>query len=296
MKTVTELLRGIEMTISYNALGSNGRFGNQMFQFAALRGIAANCGYEFLVPPPTGYGDSDYALFDCFEMSSVSENNLGYLQTKNNVCAQQFHFNEDLFKNCPDNANLHDYFQTEKYFIGIEDSIRKDFTFKKEIVEKCNDILNGIEGKKIFMHLRRGDYVNQPENHPACPVEYYQKAYKLFDDDCTVLVFSDDPEWVQSQEFFQGDEFLISEFDSRFNHTAATNDGRQKSLIPFYDLYMMSQCDGGIIANSSFSWWGAWLIQNPTQPIVAPNPWFGVKYSHYNMNDLIPDRWVTLKY
>ena len=58
----------------------------------------------------------------------------------------------------------------------------------------------------------------------------------------------------------------------------------------------MSQCDGGIIANSSFSWWGAWLIQNPTQPIVAPNPWFGVKYSHYNMNDLIPDRWVTLKY
>ena len=55
----------------------------------------------------------------------------------------------------------------------------------------------------------------------------------------------------------------------------------------------MSLCTGGIIANSSMSWWGAWLINHPTSPIVAPTPWFGVNYSHYNMNDLIPESWIV---
>ena len=278
------------MTISYNRLGSNGRLGNQMFQYAGLRGIAANRNFEWLIPRPDNYGDSNYGLFDCFEMSSVEEENFGQLNGQN-IATGQFHFSQEFFNNCPDNINLHDYFQTEKYFKNIEDVIRNDFSFKKEIVKSCLEILDELVDP-IFIHIRRGDYVNQPDNHPVCSTSYYESSLNNFKDTSSVLIFSDDPEWCKSQELFSDDRFLISEFNLTYNQTSDTNDGRVKSLIPYYDLCLMSMCQGGIIANSSMSWWGAWLIENPTQPIVAPNPWFGKNYSHYDMSDLIPKRWV----
>ena len=278
------------MTISYNRLGSNGRLGNQMFQYAGLRGIAANRNFEWLIPRPDNYGDSNYGLFDCFEMSSVEEENFGQLNGQN-IATGQFHFSQEFFDNCPDNINLHDYFQTEKYFKNIEDVIRNDFSFKKEIVKSCLEILDELVDP-IFIHIRRGDYVNQPDNHPVCSTSYYESSLNNFKDTSSVLIFSDDPEWCKSQELFSDDRFLISEFNLTYNQTSDTNDGRVKSLIPYYDLCLMSMCQGGIIANSSMSWWGAWMIQNPTQPIVAPNPWFGKNYNHYDMSDLIPERWV----
>ena len=123
------------------------------------------------------------------------------------------------------------------------------------------------------------------------PVSYYKNALdKHFNDDQPVFVFSDDLDWCR--ENFKDDRFLISTQNQLYEQTADTNDGRVKSFIPYYDLCMMSLCVGGIIANSSMSWWGAWLIENPSSPIIAPNPWFGANYSHYNMNDLIPDRWI----
>ena len=103
------------MTISYNRLGSNGRLGNQMFQYAGLRGIASNRNFEWLIPRPDNYGDSNYGLFDCFEMSSVKEENFGQLNGQS-IATGQFHFSQEFFDNCPNNINLHDYFQTEKYF------------------------------------------------------------------------------------------------------------------------------------------------------------------------------------
>ena len=278
------------MTISYNRLGSNGRLGNQMFQYAGLRGIAANRNFEWLIPRPDNYGDSNYGLFDCFAMSSVEEENFGQLNGQS-IATGQFHFSQEFFDNCPDNINLHDYFQTEKYFKNIEDVIRNDFSFKKEIVKSCLEILDELVDP-IFIHIRRGDYVNQPDNHPVCSTSYYENSLNHFKDTSSVLIFSDDPEWCKSQELFSDDRFLISEFNLKYNQTSDTNDGRVKSLIPYYDLCLMSMCQGGIIANSSMSWWGAWLIQNPTQPIVAPNPWFGKNYNHYDMSDLIPERWV----
>lgn len=278
------------MTISYNKLGSNGRLGNQMFQYAGLRGIASNRNFEWLIPRPDNYGDSNYGLFDCFEMSSVKEENFGQLNGQS-IATGQFHFSQEFFDNCPDNINLHDYFQTEKYFKNIKDVIINDFSFKKQIVESCLEILDGLVNP-IFIHVRRGDYINQPDNHPVCSTSYYKNSLNYFKDTSSVLIFSDDPEWCKSQQLFSDDRFLISEFNLKYNQTSDTNDGRVKSLIPYYDLCLMSMCQGGIIANSSMSWWGAWMIQNPTQPIVAPNPWFGKNYNHYDMGDLIPERWV----
>ena len=283
------------MTLGYNRLGSNGRFANQMFQYAGLRGVAANRGVDFKVPPPGNYGRSDYALFECFEMGSVKPENFGLVEGQS-IATGQFHFYQEFFDNCPDNVNLHDYFQTEKYFKNVEDIIRSDFTFKKEVRDTCKEFLDSIEGDKIFMHVRRGDYVNHPDQHPPLPITYYEEAYKNFDNP-TVLVFSDDLEWVKQQKFFQGDNFLISEFNLRYDHLSDNIDGQGNSLIPFYDLYMMTQCNGAVIANSSMSWWGAWLQENTTLPIVAPTPWFGTTaLQNIDPKDLVPNDWIKLSW
>ena len=228
-------------------------------------------------------------------MGSVRPENFGFVDG-GSIATGQFHFYQKFFDNCPDNVNLHDYFQTEKYFKNIEDTIRYDFTFKKEVVDTCKDFLSTLPEEKIFMHVRRGDYVNHPDQHPALPISYYEEGYKKFDNP-TVLVFSDDLEWVKQQEFFQGDNFLISEFDVRYDHLSDNIDGQGNSLIPFYDLYMMTQCNGAVIANSSMSWWGAWLQKNTTLPIVAPTPWFGTTaLQNIDPKDLIPDDWTQLSW
>ena len=99
-------------------------------------------------------------------MSSVKEENFGLIQGES-LQTGCFHFNQDAYDKWPDATNLHDYFQTEKYFNNIKDVIRYDFTFKKEVIDTCQEFLNTVSGTKIFMHVRRGDYVNHPD-----PVSY----------------------------------------------------------------------------------------------------------------------------
>jgi len=268
--------------------------GNQMFQYAGLRGISFNRGFEWIIPKPENYGDSNYGLFDCFEMGSVKEKNFGYLNTQS-ISTGQFHFSKEFFDGCPDNVNLHDYFTSEKYFENVKEIIRKDFTFKNEIIEPCKEIVDELKDP-IFIHVRRGDYLVKPEAHPVCSIDYYKKALEYFKEDSPVLVFSDDIEWCKEQELFKGDRFMLSEYNEKYPQNCDTLQGKQRSLIPYYDLCIMSLCTGGIIANSTMSWWGAWLISNPTQPIVFPNPWFGDFYNHYIMDDLFPDNWIEVKY
>jgi len=282
------------MAISYNRLGSNGRLGNQMFQYAALRGIAANRGFDWMIPRPDSYGDSNYGLFDCFKMESAQESNFGILNAQS-ISTGEFHFIQKFFDNCPDNVNLHDYFTSEKYFSNVKDIIRSDYTFKDEILIPCREIVDDLENP-IFLHVRRGDYLVKPEAHPACAISYYEKALEHFDKESPVLVFSDDIDWCKEQDLFQDDRFMLSEYNEKYPQTCDTLYGRQQALIPYFDLCLMSLCTGGIIANSTMSWWGAWLIENPTQPIVAPNPWFGSLYQHYNMSDLLPNSWLEVKY
>ena len=281
------------MAIGYNRLGSNGRLGNQMFQYAGLRGIAAHKGYDWVIPSFDGYGDSNYGLFDCFKMSSVKEENFGYVQAQS-IQSGCFHFSQEFFDNCPDNINLHDYFTTEKYFKNIEDLIRNDFEFKDEILNPCKEIFDGLQNP-IFLHVRRSDYINSQEHHPLCSLQYYENALKHFDESSPVLVFSDDIEWCKNQKLFFSDRFMLSEYQEKYPQKSDTNDGKQNALIPYFDLCMMTLCTGGIIANSTLSWWGAWLIKNPTQPIIAPDPWFGPGYNHYIMDDLLPKNWIKVE-
>ena len=121
--------------IGFNYLGQYGRLANQMFQYASLRGIAATKGYDFCIPK-TDYGDKwkDNKLFDVFEMKSVK--NIGFIPA-DFYPEKQFHYDPEYVDNCLDNVNLHGYYQSEKYFKHIEDSIREDFTFKNYILEPC---------------------------------------------------------------------------------------------------------------------------------------------------------------
>ena len=104
------------------------------------------------------------------------------------------------------------------------------------------------------------------------------EALSHFDDDREVIVFSDDPAWCQEQELFSDDRFMISEND----------DNR-------VDLCLMSLCSDFIIANSTFSWWGAWLSTNKKKKVIAPKQWFGIGYTKdHNTKDIIPDGWTRI--
>ena len=114
--------------------------------------------------------------------------------------------------------------------------------------------------------------------------DYYDRAQE-FPEDKQVIVVSDVIDWCKKQPYLQGDRFHFSD--------ASYEEFGDGASVPYIDLCLMTLCGGAIIANSSLSWWGAWL-QGDTGKVVAPDPWFGPAYSHYNMKDMIPERWVKL--
>ena len=120
-----------------------------------------------------------------------------------------FTFDQDLFDNCEDNVNLYGYFQSEKYFKHIEDEIRKDFEWRDDVKKLCQDMFDSIGGKAISLHIRRTDHLLKPTYHPVLPLSYYEDALSKFPSDLPVIVFSDEPHWVNLNEFFDDDRFLV---------------------------------------------------------------------------------------
>lgn len=279
--------------IGYNKLGSNGRLGNQMFQYASLRGIAAKHGYEWKIPPENYNHDSNYGLFETFELVNLKQENIGFVNGKT-ITEKNHNLDLEIFENCPDNVNLHGYLQTEKYFLHIEDQIREDFTFKKEYLDPCKQFIDSLDSIPIFLHIRRTDAVGREYYHPRLPLEYFEQALSNWSEDTLVFVSTDDIEWCKSQSFFDRDRFLFNESNQRYSYRTIDGTGdMQNTLLPQVDLCLMSLCSGAIIANSSsFSWWGAWL-QNSDNKVIAPNPktWFGPGLSHLDTSDIIPNRW-----
>ena len=270
------------MTIGFNALGRMGRLCNQMFQYAALKGIARKTGVDCCIPHYTQAVDDGIGnmlrteLFDSFDLDvKIGLLNNGHAPVVNE---RHFHFDEELFKMCPDHIDLRGYFQTEKYFKHIEKEIRSDFTFKDEILNPCKEMIESVENP-IALHVRRGDYIQNSENHFNLPIAYYDAALSKFDANRNVIVFSDDPVWCHDESLFADDRFIISE----------NEDNR-------VDLCLMSLCDDFIIANSSYSWWGAWLSANKDKTVIAPAQWFGkTGYTkNHNTKDLIPNDWTII--
>ena len=261
--------------IGFNALGKLGRLGNQMFQFAAVKGIARNRGVQFCVPPSEQKDEwNDHQLFIPFKLKNTTPLNVQYIDFGRPTVAEGvFHFNENLFNECPDWVSLQGFFQSEKYFKHIKDELRGDYTFNDDILGPSLDAVNNLDSP-ISLHVRRTDYTTNP-NHTALYLDYYQKALSAFPNG-QVIVFSDDPKWCYEQSIFKDDRFLISENTNQY-----------------VDMCLMTLCKKHIIANSSFSWWGAWLSKS--DHVIAPKGWFeGSNNAHLDTKDLIPDEWETI--
>ena len=282
--------------IGFNFLASPGQLGNQMFKYSALRGIAENNNQDFMIPPSylkfekyslpykiaTRYliprNKQNHFLFDCFEMISVQKKNIGYLESDHQVKERYFHFDENIFNSKLDDYDISGFFQTEKYFKNVEDIIRSDFKFKKSINSKAKKLISKFNSP-ISIHVRRGDYITNP-NHEALNLKYYEESINLFESDDTFIVFSDDPDWCKEQNLF---------IDRKFNFASDLTNN-----FDYLDMCLMSKCNKHIIANSTFSWWGAWL--SGSNDVIAPSKWFkNSKYSKYNTKDLYPPEWQTVE-
>lgn len=282
--------------ITFPRIGYMGRLGNQMFQFASVLGVADKKGYDAKFPLDncfiaersgpidliTGiYTDVKCDLLDCFEISQ------NYFIPAQNIRIDSW-YQETLFTydqrilGVNDNTGLHGYLQTEKYFSHARDLILSQFKFKREYLDPANAYMENIrslnrDSKIVSIHVRRGDYVMYPDSHPVCSKEYYNSSIENIKS-CVVnpkfLVFSDDPEWCNHE--FKGEEYIISDLGN-----------------PYSELCTMSICDHHIIANSSFSWWGAWLNKREDKTVIAPSRWFGPAINK-DTSDVYCTGWIII--
>jgi hypothetical protein len=284
-----------------------GGLGNQMFQYAAGRALSLKLRtpLKLDIREFSGYqlhqGFELNRLFNCnaeiatnddldnvlsWQKAKLVQRILRRPQLKNlryKSFAIEPHFNYwSGFKLLGDNNYLYGYWQSEQYFIEFEEQIRKDFTFKLPLSAKNSAIIEQIsQVNAVSLHVRRGDYVTNAKNAfiGVCSLEYYRKAVEYVKnqvDKPVFFVFSDDIEWVKSNLPI---DFPCIYID--YNH----------GIESFNDMRLMSHCKHHIIANSSFSWWGAWLNANSEKIVIAPQQWFA---NNTNVNDLLPESWIKL--
>jgi hypothetical protein len=192
-------------------------------------------------------------------------------------------FHADIL-NLSNNVYLKGYWQNEKYFEGIRQHLLKEFTpkelssYTKNTVKKIRDRLS------VSLHVRRGDYVNNPltnKFHGLTAVKYYVNALEHIDakcDDPQLFVFSDDIKWCQDNLPFAQKAIFVN------------GNPPDRSCE---DMYLMRQCKHNIIANSSFSWWGAWLNENKDKMVVAPKIWFQDKVAN-RQTQIVTESWIRL--
>lgn len=253
--------------ITFDRIGYMGRLGNQMFQFASTVGIAQRLNLEVKFPienclssDPSG---SKCDLIDCFDI------NQSYFIPRRHIAINREYPEADFkydrgTESISDMTSLLGYFQTEKYFSEFREHIVSQFTFKGKYFNSAKSFIdfhrNPLENKRIVsVHIRRGDYVMYPDHHPVCSKDYYDRAIAELESRYEIekfIIFSDDIDWCRKE--FTDEKFLICDL----NH-------------PYSEMCAMTLCDDHIIANSSFSWWGAWLNQKEDKNVIAPTTWFG---------------------
>ena len=287
-----------------------GGLGNQMFQYAAGRCLSHLHNTDLLIDvsflnknSADGITIKEFAL-DCFELNlrKTNESDIaGYkkktenkiirtLQRKLPILFNSVYFAESgsafhkEFYNLPAKVYLEGYWQCEKYFLPVEELITKDFCFKKALDAKNETLLNKIKNSvSVSLHVHRGDFVSA--HHAAnvyapCSAEYYHKAVEIIaskESNIELFIFSDDIEWCQQNLKFS---YPINYID---NNSDKNN---------YIDMQLMSACKHTIIANSSFSWWAAWLNNNPNKIIIAPTKWYSA--SHLSDADLVPEKWIRI--
>ena len=198
---------------------------------------------------------------------------------------KEAHYNFDkVAYEAQEDRYLEGYWQSEKYFLQFRDSLLKEFSLKKGFHEQSKEYKDKIENSEsVSLHIRRGDYVTNSHTnsiHGTCSLEYYRNSIREIVNQTSspqFFIFSDDLGWAKENlEFLKNLTFI----------------NLDKSVSDHEEMILMSLCKHNIIANSSFSWWGAWLNQNDEKKVVAPKKWFLV--DDFNTKDLIPDNWGCL--
>lgn len=195
---------------------------------------------------------------------------------------EQFRFNTTIVRRYPHDLYLDGYWQSYKYFIEHEDRIRALFRFKETIRLQNKAILDQTsQAQTVALHVRRGDYVHdQKANkvHGTCSLDYYQQAIELMKEKIPnpyFLIFSDDISWCKLSIRTGVSQYFVDHSNQNWE-----------------DMQLMSMCQHQIIANSSFSWWAAWLNINPDKIIIAPKKWLSNK--NIPTEDLLPQNWIKI--
>ncbi len=173
--------------------------------------------------------------------------------------------------------------QSSKYFDEYKDDIKEIFKINENVFDKvyerniCDVIEKIKNSNSCSIHVRRGDYLNSPNHHPLQNMNYYMKAIKQMPKDSFFFIFSDDIQWCRQSFPDIPEKFVFVE-----------------GFKDYEDLFLQSICKNNIICNSTFSWWSAYLNDNPNKIVVIPSIWFGQAYSHYDTSDLYCEGWIKI--
>lgn len=280
-----------------------GGLGNQMFEYAAAKGLAAKLGVETKIDKgwfnqiPTNATPRHYELNSFklkqdfiglepfFAGASLASRGKALVASAFGrkvlklYRESHYHYSPDLLRQ-PDNTYLDGYFQSEKYFAHIREDLLADFSWAKPAVGKNKKLLEVInkDVNSVSIHVRRGDYVsneNATEFHGLRGIDYYQAATKTIEKSVkkpNYYVFSDEPDWCKENLKFKHNTTYID----------WNTDGAE-------DMRLMKSCRHNVLANSSFSWWSAWLNANEDKIVVAPKQWFSDPT--INTDDVVPESW-----
>ncbi|MBA3816486.1 MAG: alpha-1,2-fucosyltransferase, partial [Parachlamydiaceae bacterium] len=297
-KFVPELKQNMEKTKTKNAIETSpspistfptyngsfitcdlmGQLGNQFFQIATATSLAWDCGATAVFPSlitekqfniPLNYSKIFYHL-------NTNQPNLPIDHTH---IESKFFYTPIPIR---PNMLIRGWFQSEKYFRHHKHEIMSLFAPHSEIIdylhEKYEHIL--LQENTVSIHLRSYD-IEDPQHlvYEKCGIDYFMRAINIFPEDSLYVVFSNDIEWCKNNFTNIAREFIFIEGEAHY-----------------HDLYLMSMCKHNIICNSSFSWWGAYLNNNPDKIVVAPAKWFNPLYEakDNSTKDLIPEEWMRI--
>ena len=253
-----------------------GGLANQLFQYAYGKALSLKYNTPLFLDI-NSYSNQSGITVRNFSLSKFpnlkyeiapNEKNLSFWTNENkkylnnlsdNFIYKELNYNEDS------HYYLNGYWQSEKYFKS----------FRTEILQELKtDKTFDIEPNSVSIHIRRTDYTTSNGFHPVQSLEYYKKAVSLIGEYNKIYVFSDDIPWCKENLTFDSMVFVEGNDD-------------------IDDLLMMSQCRNNIIANSSFSWWAAWMNENEDKKVIAPINWFGSN-ANLNTDDIIPENWIKI--
>jgi len=261
--------------ITSQILGYYGRLGNQLFQYATLYALGKELNYNISVPYQNQNTNDKlhFAIPDGFNITAAPSKDKFFSSI---YTEPSFDYDVNIW-NIPDGCDIRGYFQTEKYFKKYKkELLSSELIFKPSITSQVKKLLHGNDSELISIHVRLGDYVALKNSHPPCTKEYYREALNQLPKDANIILFSDD---------YSNALGLMKDFGINVMLTG-TND-------KFVDMCMMSQCHYHIIANSSFSWWGAWMSNS--KKTIAPKRWFGSDPAKpKSWNDIYCEEWEII--